>query len=346
MLRRCGAAALLFFVGVPTLRGLDTVILENGDRLTGELARLEEGKLSFKTSYAGMISIDWKQVQELITEDKAEIEVGSGRLYRGTLEQTDVGLEVRTEGEEVLTVDIPDVVRIASYDGGKPPGFFDNLEGAVDIGYSFTRGNSRLNSSSLGLRGKYRRPSYQLSGGVTSLFTRQGESEPTSRQTADARYDQFLSPRQFAFGLLGVERNDRIRLNLRSRMGGGYGYKLRNTKTTELSLLGGFTYINEQFQLEPDALPNGGTSSGEALAGIDYSTLFLRGIGVTTKFSFLPNLVQDGRYRIEYDSTARIPLLAGFTWSMSLFDRFDSTPPREGVLRNDYGVVTAFGYAF
>ena len=74
--------------------------------------------------------------------------------------------------------------------------------------------------------------------------------------------------------------------------------------------------------------------------------MFLSGISVTTKLAFLPNLVQDGRYRVEYDSTARIPLLAGFTWSMSLFDRFDSDPPRVGVQRNDYGVVTAFGYAF
>ena len=339
-------AVILLVVSVPLLRGVDTLILDNGDRVTGELQKLENGKLSFKTPYAGTISIDWKQVQEVITDGGAEIEVESGRLYRGNFEQTDVGLQVRTEEEELLTVDIPDVVRIASYDDGDPPGFFDILEGAIDVGYNLTRGNSRLDSSSLALRGKYRRPDYQMSGSATSLYTRQDGSDPTSRQTADARYDRFLSPHQFAFGLLGLERNDRQRLNLRSRLGGGYGYKIKNTKTTELSLLGGFTYINEQFQAEPDELPNGGTSSGEALAGVDYSTIWMKGIGVTTKLSFLPNLVQTGRYRIEYDSTARIPLLAGFTWSFSLFDRFDSEPPREGVQRNDYGVVTAFGYAF
>ena len=346
MLRRCGAVAFLFLIGISTLQGLDTVILQNGDRLTGELEKLEEGKLSFNTSYAGMISIDWKQVRKLITEGKAEIEVESGRLYRGSFDQADAGLEVRTEDEEVLTVDLPDVVRIASYEEGKPPGFFDIIEGAVDGGFNFTRGNSRLNSSSLGLTGKYRRPTYQMSASATSQFARQDDSEPTSRQTADARYDRFLSPRQFAFGLLGLERNDRQRLNLRSRLGGGYGYKLKNTKTTELSLLGGFTSINEQFQAGPGAPPDDGTSSGEALAGVDYSTLLFRGISVTTKFSFLPNFIQSGRYRIEYDTTARVPLLAGFTWSMSLFDRFDSDPPHEGVQRNDYGVVTAFGYAF
>ena len=237
-------------------------------------------------------------------------------------------------------------MRIAFYDDGRPPGFLDILEGAVDVGFNFTRGNSRLNSSAIALQGKYRRPTYELSAGATSLFSRQDDAEPTSRQTADARYDRFLSPKQFACGLAGFERNDRQQLNLRSRLGGGYGYKVTKTKDTELSLLGGFTYINEQFQEDPSQPPLGSTSSGEVVAGIDYRTVVLKGIGITTKLSFLPNLVQTGRYRIEYDSTARIPLMGGFTWSLSLFDRFDSEPPRADVQRNDYGVVTAFGYTF
>ena len=346
LLRRACAIGLLLAFMAPGLHGLDMVILTNGDRLTGELVKLEGGKLSLKTPYAGAISIDWQQVDELITEDKVEIEVGSGRLYRGSFGQADQGLELITEDQQVLNVDVPDVVRITSYDDGAPPGFLDILDGAVDIGFNFNRGNSRLNASSLGLRGKYRRADYELSGSATSLFSRQDDADPTSRQTADARYDRFLSPRQFGFGLLGLERNDRQQLNLRSRMGGGYGYKVKNTKDTELSLLGGFTFINEQFQEATDAIPNGGTSSGEALAGIDYRTILLKGIGITTKLSFLPNLVQNGRYRVEYDSTARIPLIGGFNWSLTLFDRFDSDPPREGVQRNDYGVVTAVGYAF
>ena len=344
-LRPCAAASFLLIFAIPVLRGADTVILDNGDRLTGELQTLEEGKLSFKTCYAGTLSIDWEQVQELITEDKVEIEVESGHLYRGSFEQTGEELDVVTEEEGVLTVDIPEVVRIRFYDD-KLPGFFDILEGAVDVGFNFTRGNSRLNSSSLGLRGQYRRPGYQISASATSLFSRQDDSEPTSRQTADARYDRFFSTRQFAFGLLGLERNDRQRLNLRSRLGGGYGYKFKDTKTTEFSFLGGFTITNEQFQDVPGAASEVGASSGEAVAGIDYRTVLFKEVDVITKISFIPNLTQTGRYRIEYDSTARIPILAGFSWSLSLFDRFDSSPPRAGVERNDYGVVTAFGYAF
>ena len=58
-LRPCTAASFLLIFVAPILHGADTVILDNGDRLTGELQTLEEGKLSFKTDYAGTLSIDW-----------------------------------------------------------------------------------------------------------------------------------------------------------------------------------------------------------------------------------------------------------------------------------------------
>jgi hypothetical protein len=56
--------------------------------------------------------------------------------------------------------------------------------------------------------------------------------------------------------------------------------------------------------------------------------------------------VQNGRYRIEYDSKAQVPLISGLSWTVGLFDRFDSAPPRENVLRNDYGMVSTFGFSF
>jgi hypothetical protein len=53
-----------------------------------------------------------------------------------------------------------------------------------------------------------------------------------------------------------------------------------------------------------------------------------------------------GRYRIEYDAAAHVPVVAGFVWKVSLFDRYDSEPPSAEVLRNDYGLVSTFGVSF
>src|SRR5689334_5197185 len=40
-----------------------TVFLQNSDRLSGEIEKLEGKHLSLKTAYAGMIEIDWTMVQ-------------------------------------------------------------------------------------------------------------------------------------------------------------------------------------------------------------------------------------------------------------------------------------------
>ena len=48
---------------VPALA--DTVWLNNGDRITGDIVLLDGGKLALKTKYAGQVLIDWKNIDTL-----------------------------------------------------------------------------------------------------------------------------------------------------------------------------------------------------------------------------------------------------------------------------------------
>jgi hypothetical protein len=48
----------LFIVTVTHLAVADEVLLENGDKITGKLVRLEKGNLVFSTDYAGEITIN------------------------------------------------------------------------------------------------------------------------------------------------------------------------------------------------------------------------------------------------------------------------------------------------
>ena len=98
-------------------------------------------------------------------------------------------------------------------------------------------------------------------------------------------------------------------------------------------------FTNERFQDGVDL------SSGEALGQIEWKSLQFGRVELSADARFYPNLTRSGRYRIEYDSTMRVPLMGQLTWSLSLFDRFDSDPPLP-VQRNDYGLVSAFGFKF
>lgn len=57
---------LIFLLCSLTLPALaDTIWLNNGDRLTGEIVLLDGGKLALKTKYAGRVLIDWEDIDTL-----------------------------------------------------------------------------------------------------------------------------------------------------------------------------------------------------------------------------------------------------------------------------------------
>lgn len=321
----------------------DTIILTNGDQLTGEIQQVSDGKLSLQTAYAGKLSIDWKAVDQLTTDGVVEIETYSGQRYRGKIQPSSQGFQI-TLGDDISTIKPQAVVALSIINRDGKPGFREQWEGNIAVGYNLTRGNSKLTQSSLDFDAEYRKRSYKVLTRATSIFGRQDATEATSRQSARIRYDKFLGARLLTFALSTLERNDRKRLALRSTAGGGFGWRLKKSQRSELSVLGGITFTNEQFQTTLIG-PAPATSSGEGLLGFGWNTTSFDRVHFTGNFSFRPSLGGSGRYRIEYDSSFRIPIISHFTWNLSLFDRFDSAP-LSTVQRNDYGIVTAFGFTF
>lgn len=340
----------VFFLGIlfallPLGLKADTVVMKNGDRLTGEVGQLDDGKLGLKTSYAGTIRLAWDEVASVETGQPFEVEVENGRRYSGSVDVERGAVAVIGDGAPLMTPQ-ENVVAIlpVTLDDGTPP-FWRRLDGALDLGYSLSRGNSELTQSSLGVKGEYRAEAYKVRGKLDSLFARQNDAPTTSQHSGNLRFDQFVSDRMFYFLVGGMDRDDRRRLNLRTRGGGGFGWTLRKTKTEEFSALGGVTYSNENFRGR-EGEPNRILNSGEGLLGFEWQTRRFAGVRLSTEASVLPNLAQNGRFRVRYTSTARIPVWKYMNWTVRLFDNYDSNPPRENVVRNDYGLVSGFGLSF
>lgn len=321
----------------------DVVKLKNADRLSGQIQKLEQRSLSLETSYAGVVKIDWRMIEHISTDQPVEVELDSGVRVRGRIEESDQGLRI-VSAEKAVTVARVAIVGMKPAKEARPETFWDQVQGTVDLGYSIARGNSNNSQSSLRISTRYRKPKYEVQASASSLFTSQSGAPTNSRQQASLRYDRFLSDDTFAFGLSRFERDDRRRLNLRSNFGGGLGWKIIRSGRTTLSLLGGLTFVNEQFRLQPgDPIPR--NPSGEGLAALDWETTIASGLKLDTKLSVLPNFVQSGRYRVTLDSGVRIPLVSRLSWNLSLFNHYDSQPPLQ-VRRNDYGLVTGLGISF
>ena len=59
--------------------------LANGDRITGEIVRLERGRLEFKTDDAGTLYLEWDKLSSLVTTRVVEVLTTDGRRFLGSL---------------------------------------------------------------------------------------------------------------------------------------------------------------------------------------------------------------------------------------------------------------------
>ena len=110
MLLRTLLCSLIVALAVPVWA--DTVWLDNGDRLSGEIVLLDGGKLVLKTKYAGQVLIAWKDIETLRSDKPLLIRrQGLDSEFSNQLEAAGSGL-VRVVGENTQTVPLASISRL------------------------------------------------------------------------------------------------------------------------------------------------------------------------------------------------------------------------------------------
>jgi hypothetical protein len=90
------------------------------------------------------------------------------------------------------------------------------------------------------------------------------------------------------------------------------------------------------------------TQNLEALATIRTSFFTYDGskTNVSTTFDYYPSLSSWGRQRLQFDFSLARDLWKDFSFSIDVYDTFDSDPPDPAAARNDAGVVTSIGWTY
>jgi len=319
----------------------DVLVLANGDRLTGEVKSLTQGKLSFKTDATGTIEVEWTYVASLQTTQYLEVELGSGARYLGQVpagasaghlrlaaDEEDAGRELRLD----------DVVRIATIDRGN---VIERLDGYVTGGYDYSKASDTQHLTlTAGLSSRTPVRSWTIDGSGTA--TRERDGRETDRYSVDASHRRFLANRRFLQGFGGLEGNDELALDLRAALGGGYGMYFRQTQRDEWYGLVGIGVIREEFTGQaPDESIEGVLSTGYTLFRFKDPEASL-----DAQISLLPSLTQSGRVRSQGDVRARFELVEDLFFELSLYGTYDSNPGEQAESNSDIGVTTSLGYSF
>jgi putative salt-induced outer membrane protein YdiY len=319
----------------------DVVIMQNGDRFTGEIKGLLHGELIFKSDYmVDSVHLDWKRVKKLESKDTFIVTLQNGDRITGRIEQSPgaEGEEFHVAADEgAVRIRSPQVIRIQQREAG----FWDQLTGSVNYGFSYSSGNSSTNSS-LGANVGYYGEKNSVYLGATSQFDSQSNTEDTNRFTFESRYGRQLTEKWLAAGVFTLLKSTQQDLELRSSYGGFLGRKIVQTDKTSLLLLGGAAYSHERYTPQANPVP---ANNAEIMLGVVFNTFRFKTLDINSQTLAFPSLTDPGRVRLSSQSSLGIEFFRNFTWNFQLYENFDSRPPIVAP-KNDLGVTTSVGWKF
>jgi hypothetical protein len=316
----------------------DLVTLANGDRITGEIVRLDRGILEFKTDDAGTLYLEWDKLVSLVTTRLVEVTTTSGDTFLGSLAYSanrTIGVASQDATAQVSMAEVTEITTIGR-------SFWRRLDGSFDVGFSYTR-SSGIAQLNLNTDTKYRKAG-SLSR-VTASFTQTSQSDEEGRDdrgAIEASYLRYPWPRWFIAGVGRFETNESLGLELRSQIGVAVGPRLVNSNRAQLTLGAGVTFNDERgVDVEP-------TQNLEALLlfQTSYYTYDRPKTNLDLTVQYYPSLTDPGRQRLQLDGAAKRELLKDLFVSVSVFHTVDTRPPNPDADTYDVGVLWSIGWTY
>ena len=317
----------------------DVVVFLNGDRLTGEVKRLERGRLSFNTDATDTIRIEWDDVAYLTSDQQLQVELEDGTRYLGNLgsstQSQTLNLITRQGDVELVTERVVVLEPIES-------NIRERIDGDLTLGYNYTKA-SDVAQTNVGVDFAYRDEKRIVSADFNVALTTSANNESSERAVLSFSSVRLLRDRWVAGVLGSAERNDELGIDRRFSIGGGGGRFLRQTNRSSILLTGGLLLSQEQAA--------GSNETNEDLEGFGAITAeWFRydepELDFSTTLNVYPNLSDWGRVRADLDLRFKWEIVADLFWDVTLYNSYDSDPPAVDAEKNDFGVRTSVGWEF
>ena len=308
----------------------DEVQLNNGDRLTGVVVKMEDGVLTLKTDYGGEIRISWDQVAAVTSTKPMQVKVSAEvERFRALLLGGYELIETTKLGPGGI-VPLTDVKGI-------------NLghiryQGTFTLGGNSTSGNTNTKAVNVAGRLTVRSDRQRLYLEAKYNYGEAKDVLTVRNSMAQAKYDYFVTKKVFldAFGLL--EKDTFQSLQLRLTLGAGVGYQFLDTGRTTLSTSVGLGYVNEHFTTLPQ------TETPSSRWGIRFQHAIIPDrIAFFHKQDGFYDLAEGNAVRFMADQGLRVFVYQDFYFNLE-YDVRLNTQPAPGREKLDEAFIFGIGY--
>jgi uncharacterized protein DUF481 len=327
----------------------DEIQFTNGDKLTGTIVKLKDGKLGFKSNMAGAIDVNWSDVATLSSDTPVTLQLQGGSIVVDKLVASEPGT-VKTAGNDKL---VQQTIQLASTEKLNPEPV--EWHGTVIAGVDVERGNTVKTGANAKVDAVRRSEQDRITFGAEYDGEQTGAAGSREQETTERKlkgllqYDYFFTKKLFGYTNATGEKDGVANLALRFTAGAGGGYQWYETDTFKWNTQLGLSWISENYTLTThDQLigtPDPDRDYIAARLASDLSYVLYPGLSFFQKTAFYPSLERWEDQLLVTSTGIRYKLFGNFYGESRVDWTWDRTPA-PGKLENDVAYIIGIGYGF
>jgi len=298
----------------------DVVVLKDGSRLVGTIVRLQDGKLTLETDYAGTITINADRLERIETTEPVNIATRSGdRLVGPVGYSPDAGVTtVRSEMGDIPVL-AEQIDAVWQQDGKSPEVLAMEAESArlqkeieaargrwrfiAEVGIRYTDGNTETFNVNGGIQAIHATPVDKLRFYIAARYSEDQKIRSQAEVKGGVDYERLLTDRLFVFAKIELEYDEFENIELRLTAAAGPGYYWIKDPGHELSTRVGIGYQHETYLDDSE-------NSNEAILeiGLDYLLEITPWMLFTHSARYYPTFESMRDYRLTFDFALVFPI--------------------------------------
>lgn len=280
------------------------LLLDNGDRISGELIVIADGELRWQSDLAGEIVVQQVNVVAIEARDLFEVELDARRQL------SQCQLQMRADRKQLLNCQqgIAElnswrlVAKVSARPFMRPDTW--RHAGSVSASAQDSSGNTETQDYQVDFKISARKENIRHTVIGEYFQQRQADIKTQDNRKLEYQADYFVSDKWFVKGVGSLQRNVFQDLSSRKLVGGGIGYQFFDTEFIQLSVDTGLSWVEEVYSNDTDR---------NALAfreNTDFSYRLNRfGLRFFHRHTFLHVFDSSSDWRVDSETGFKMPVL-------------------------------------
>ena len=321
----------------------DEITFTNGDRLTGKITHLVEGKMLFKSDAIGDVTIEISKIKTFSTDDPIAVHLKDETVLLQKVVNAEPG-KFAIEGAGTVKAQDFELASISSINPPIKP--LPKWHGNLSAGITSTHGNTKSESVSGSFNINKRTHNDRTQVGVDYAKTKQQDRTTGDKVVTEdwwrskGKYDYFFSKKMYGFVDGRYEKDAIAELDRRMIIGGGGGYQWVETEDLSFSTELGMASLYEKFNNQTDS-----NSEVSMQAGYNLDKTLMKNVKFVHDLTYYPSTGKISDYYLTSTGEIRAYFTSTMFMSLKAIFNFDSTPAI-GSHKTDTKYLFGVGYNF